>query len=192
MSDQPLCERSSRTGVRSTRIGKSASSDSRWKAPPGFQRVLVNIADAKHPSVALAAPDRPPHLIGEVLEGDLLIGLGQAHCKSRRWGRLASSPPGKPRSLAHSDVPSGPGIRGTGSAPTRRPPGHPGCRNGTSCGGTRTPAPLVEVAAVAPELLELLASPQLLIEAGIGHQLADRSVPDGRIGMRNRLNEELA
>ena len=40
-------------------------------------RVLVDAADAEHPAVPLAAPDRPPHLVGQGLEGDLLVGLRQ-------------------------------------------------------------------------------------------------------------------
>jgi hypothetical protein len=38
------------------------------------QRMLLGAADPKHPPVALAAPDRPPYLVGERLKGDLLVG----------------------------------------------------------------------------------------------------------------------
>ena len=58
---------------------------------PGMdaQRMLVDAADPEHPAVALAAPDRPPHLVGQGLEGDLLVGLGQGAGRSRRWARRA-------------------------------------------------------------------------------------------------------
>src|SRR5262245_19451061 len=37
------------------------------------KRMLVDPADAEHPAVALAAPDRPSDLVGQGLEGDLVI-----------------------------------------------------------------------------------------------------------------------
>ena len=42
------------------------------------QGMLVRAADPEHPPVALTAPDRSPDLVGQVLEGDLLVGLRQA------------------------------------------------------------------------------------------------------------------
>ena len=78
MSDQPLCDRSSRTDVFSTRMGKRASSDSALEQPRmNPQRMLVDAADAEHPAIALAAPNRAPHLIGQGLKGDLFVGLRQ-------------------------------------------------------------------------------------------------------------------
>src|SRR5262249_31438590 len=52
------------------------------------QRVLVGAAYPKHPAVALAAPDRVPHLVGQVLEGDLFVYLREC-AADRSPGPLA-------------------------------------------------------------------------------------------------------
>src|ERR1700677_1266648 len=55
-----------------------------------------------------------------------------------------------------------------------------------------SPDSLVEVGARPPEVLELLAGMQFLVHAGRRDQLADRAVPYRRIGVGDRLDEELA
>ena len=72
------------------------------------QRVLVDAADPEHPAVALAAPDRAPHLVGQGLKGDLLVGLRQRADRSRRWARRVASSRERSRSPARSAAPSGP------------------------------------------------------------------------------------
>ena len=39
--------------------------------------MLVGLPDPEHPAIARAAPDRAPHLVGQRLIRDLLVGLGQ-------------------------------------------------------------------------------------------------------------------
>ena len=193
MSDQPLCERSSRTGVRSTRIGKQRVLRlSGQEQGVDAERVLVHAADPEHPPVAAAAPDRSPHLVGEVLEGDVLVGLGQGA----------------------GDGPVGPvAAHGLEEGGDRLlvPPFHqvlePGVGDQARAGQLgrildvvavqcveeqRRPYPLVEVGARPPELLELLARRELLGQAGPGDQVAGRAVADGRVGVGDRLDQELA
>ena len=89
--------------------GRAPSSDSRSRSR-GMdpQRVLVGAADPEHPAVALAAPDRAPHLVGQGLKGDLFVGLRQRAGRSRRWARRAASSRGTWRSPARTAAPSGP------------------------------------------------------------------------------------
>ena len=142
MSDQPLCERSSRTGVRSTRIGKRrvlrlAGEEQGVDA----ERMLVHAADAEHPPIAAAAPDRPADLVGEVLEGDVLVGLGQgagdgavrpvaAHGLEERGDRLLV--PAFHQVLEPVERDQARAAAGRAS---------PGCRSDTARGGTATPGP---------------------------------------------------
>ena len=97
MSDQALCERSSRTGVRSTRIGyKRVVGVALQQAGMNAQRMLVDAADPEHPAVALAAPHRPAHLVGQGLEGDLIVRLRQ-RAADRAVGAVFASSPGETR-----------------------------------------------------------------------------------------------
>ena len=78
MSDQALCERSSRTGCpldqdRVERVLGVALQ----QAGMDMQRMLVDAADAEHPAIARATADRPPDLVGQGLKGDLVVGLRQ-------------------------------------------------------------------------------------------------------------------
>ena len=78
MSLQALCERSMRTGVASRRIGKGASSaGARQQLRPDAQRLVGRVADAEHPLVAAHRAHAAPHLVGQGLEAQAVIGLGQ-------------------------------------------------------------------------------------------------------------------
>ena len=77
---------------------------------PGMdpQRMLVHAADPEHPAVALAAPDRPADLVGQGLEGDLLVGLRQRAADRAVGPVVRASPRGTRRSPARTAAPSGP------------------------------------------------------------------------------------
>ena len=78
MSLQPLCERSIRTAVRSTRTGKGCSGEARrFSAGRNIQRMVGRMAHAKHPLVAADRADAAADLVGQGLKAQGLVGGGQ-------------------------------------------------------------------------------------------------------------------
>ncbi len=195
MSDQPLCERSSRTGVRSTRIGKSAVVRLALEEPGvDPERVLVDLADPEHPAVALAAPDRPADLVGQGLEGDLLVGLRQ-RAGDRAVGPVAAASPSRNAAIACSNRRSIRSLKpSNGISPV------PGRSGGLldvvavdRVQEQRGPDPLVEVLATPGGTARAPRRPGASRPGrAAGDQLADRAVAERRVGAGDRLDQERA
>ena len=89
MSDQPLCERSSRTGRSLDQNGKKAEIGLAYQELRcDSQRMLIGAAHAEHPAIALAASNRAAYLVGQRLEGDLLV-RSRKRARDRAAGPVA-------------------------------------------------------------------------------------------------------
>ena len=142
ISDQPLCERSSRTGVRSTRIGNSASSDSRARSR-GWMRS----------GCSSTPPTRNIHRLPRQLRTDRRTWSARswkATC-SYAWARALADGAVGPVA-AHGLEEGGdrllvpplhqvPEAGERDQARAARSAGSPGCRSGTAHGGRARPGP---------------------------------------------------
>ena len=123
-------------------------------------RVLVHGADAEHPAVPLAAPDRPADLVGQGLVGDPLVGLGQGTGDravdpvagdrlAERGDRLLEPPLHQVGEAGKRDRPAGGDVRGVlDPEPVDR------------MEEDRGADPLVEVPGVGPERFQLVGKPE--------------------------------
>ena len=142
------------------------------------QRMLVDAADPEHPAIALAAPDRPPDLVGQGLKGDLLVGLGQRaadrsagpilfECASERGDRLLVPPVHHVHEAIERDQPGGPDRRVFLDVVAVN-------RVQEQAGSN----PLVQVLALLAKRFQLLAGLELLGQADAADQRPRGAVPD--------------